>query len=1245
MTPTVAEAAQYINTGKILPHIFNRSNSYDSIASMSSLAPSDSASNQRAISYESIGPSSGSSTSQNSVILRPPQSTVNQGGNFVLPSLDYGDSQRSRAKRRATSSLGDRSTIVQSNVSSLNDYYNGINKSILPADAINQSFGIHNESRNKIAARDANYTLSNMAMGFAPRDLGFEGSANSRQLRGVSANSGNVIDLTRRMFFERANSGDREERREQKGQAYRTMQNQVKYQTRKMIGDAPEVIIDDNPQPGVTYNQTTIQQAPDWKAVLAGGAMGFARGAAQLGLRYAAHRSPIFRKVVGDAPERAPIDRVVVHYDHPDAKKIVGDAPALYDEPAVKKVVGDAPAIDSSEAAAMDTTVAAARLSGIFSQTQALMLMYESEQITSFSGTAASLSDLLTNIITQLDELHAVYGQEDVSNMNVMPGCAMLPVTMSISPGAIRDNNRDLRWWNSRLPTWMIDFVSPEECVPLGTTFSMDSLVAAVKTGANLTAFSSTLRLNVSFFSSDMLTRFFSMVLRDLTQRTGYAFCETLMRMVLDVMTMYPVPGDEYTQWWNGLASSLSSPDWQIPLQTAFPFARDNSGLIECRMCGYDLFVKEVCGMSDSPWTPAFTVNNWWPNSRDEDTAVAIVFVTLEELGNPAMIIRRMFNHMQYPYVLRTFSVKHYVYNYAEATYVPAQGWWTDVGDRFDPPYYQVANAVRVPGPYKKCLFVVTDMNTSNNLNLKYVIDPANPGTTFTVGCDFNTPLVTRNNQAQGGVNFNTCAVFIPHLNTDVGRHAWEAATCAEIRAWEEVYGHASARATVLRIAKSFSCVWGHPKIALTKGWNDDQNLMVGAYMFGEWWAPPRPWNVPSMIIKSTDRVLCDRVHSIIEDCYGNPAQGMDNAAIINKDNYSSWYSVRPLEANFRIGNRSIVMDFLVMRGWVTIMEEYSTNSLASGMPGLCLSLREQGLMCAATTDNLRQISGCTYPNKYLIYDRFQGDPGPLNIGGQCDTWMDNYVRPALSEMFVSGIQFNAPFWNQKMPPPVTTRAVVAALYNAEFARRSIAFCVRVNSFVAGRYNSNINFTDSILTFKDEPIVRGQYGFYGRDNTKSAFYDLVMSFEFSSLRHNIMLRKLTMGFFPESTNDNQRVYLYLVRWNYVLQLPFHFENPGSGLNFAIAYAPFFNNVYKSKGASFRSLPMGYEPFPMCVSEASKVLVGFVASAFLDALYSQTLAYRVVIAPATVTAFIGNVVPPSDIESEYFRPFPNMLGSA
>nr|DAZ87918.1 TPA_asm: hypothetical protein [Phamor tricladivirus] len=1030
------------------------------------------------------------------------------------------------------------------------------------------------------------------------------------------------------------------------------MLNYRNWMLSKTTGDAPDVVTDSVVPQKLDVNLVHSEKKPSILQSLMGGV---ARELPGLGVSLlqglgrwgssGSRRGPIYSagnqrsllKMVGDAP--------TILSTGDGLAKLVGDAPGQPDVDFGGGDVSGGIAMDSEAGHAQDELVSAIRLQHYFGPTFAEMIVCEQRVKSSYAGEARAKDDLLRNIILQSTSLQWAFNTNDLTTSTVIPGLSMYP-NYCIYP-----YDATGKFGRYRTPPchWRIDEEAGENCVPLMSTFSVDNLVGAVRSGGNMTAFTSVLRLNTSFFSADELSRFFSLTIGTINNRVGYGFESQLIKLVMYGMTYNPVLGDEMAQLFShfGYIYNINgAKPWTI--EGWFPFQREwpdsastpTQAMVGMRVVDHADFIKHVANndAAANPWAAGWERAYWWPYNRDEETAVAVVMISTEQLNEGNVNYWTMLSKMAYPAMHITALCDPYVWEQG------AGNWANIVPDDFTKDGQKtsatpVPNLIDIPGAYKRVLFVLTDniwhdqsqldVASSRLVSKNYVLArwPKNAAANAGVACAdaaFNmNNVLAEMGDGDGFVNFGL-------LNA--------------IRRWEDSFGHSSAKVAALRVAKNFSALWGMPKACIRK-----YNNGMAAYDAEEVGVLVNISKLEGVtafwkrnIVPANDWKTHNRAYLLLEDCGGN----LSTATFVESDvppAWESWKDTRPTKCTYTVSSPEPCIEFMVERGWLMINEEFGTDRLSLGLQNNAISIREQGVMWASFVDFLTQASQINYLHKNQFYLRYVDDPG-LALNAQLFEMLDKGYWPTLASYFVTGIQFNVPRWILSIPPPPATVAAIRQLYfdrNIDYLKRSYVPYARVDQYTASRYNPNIQYNDASLSLSAGRLDYGVVSHTFRNPAIAEFIDVAAAHIPKNNAYNLMTRKMTMSYYPEGPEVNENMMLWTCRNAWGLQSPFLLTMPTSGLCFSLAYARWNANVLVTSYSSFRSFPIGYQPRSIHPEEGADAVLSFRVRTMRDAFEAMKTNYNILVTPTSITAFLLNDMPPSLEMHKLFRAQPNL----
>nr|DAZ87832.1 TPA_asm: hypothetical protein [Becan tricladivirus 2] len=959
---------------------------------------------------------------------------------------------------------------------------------------------------------------------------------------------------------------------------------------------------------------------------------------------------PGFKKIVGDAPVL-----------NESLRKIPGDAPV--EDPHLKKIPGDAPmdehAIDTEIAGAADTEMADAHMSGYYTSIMAGIKFRSATNTVSMTGSANSYSEMLNRALSNSTMLNLKYGESDIPNVCFIPGMSIhLAATNFYQREGSNENNYPamIGGKKGRRCVWQMNWTTCPASIPLSPGFDLENLQAVVAVGGTQTMFSSTIKnYSSTFFNADVLQRLMQVAGDTHLTKTGYSFMEPLLRHCMDIVSKYPVPGDELSQLCDPIGWTFADPHPQywIPRWSVIPFthrdkAAEDYWSLQMRMVGYDSFAKQLIKFPDaaSPWDANWTMDKFWPNCTDEFNSVAVVYCKASELSNPMCLLRRMLNRLQWPYCMKMYKLVPFIWDFDKSI-------WTKT--KFDPFYhnehghkqedhwygYQVAHNFYIPGPVRKVLFVVIDYLHDDNLS----IDFSEAGGNGTVNTQANSPYVTFKGQAQADRIFPFEEWTYITLNNAHWRSEFDTSDTLEMIEWENTYGAACVSEGVNMIVRNVTALWGMPKYIIPPHANQAGEMM-GYLTYKGIGKAPEPWKGQSVDEDDWGPV----VETTLNDCgYSVPTGYTDKDYDgWHERRYEEWFDfpkVKFNDFNYTVYHRHVLIDFLVERGFLYLSVEANQSRVSESIFGYVLSIREQGVMWAGLIDGMRQINNQQWNNIYYSFLKWPDDPRVASIT-QCIQNQDEHILSALIGCWDKFTVLERPFWNlkAKMPKPLW-KLLFKFFFRDEFMKKSICPIGRVSHFVMARYDVELAYSDTNLNFSNYVILKGAEWNMFRNLSQKQFIDLVTAWAWGHNSHNRMLRKVSMSYFPGCNTSNTIALIGMQRPQEIVLFPFLFIPPCSGLCFILAYSAIQDYTYSLSGPKYASIPLGYQLNSVNMARESTQFLAFIARAMITALSGNSLDYKIVLAPTSIEGFITDIVPPVLMDAYLFKPFPNALDSA
>nr|DAZ87834.1 TPA_asm: hypothetical protein [Becan tricladivirus 3] len=971
-------------------------------------------------------------------------------------------------------------------------------------------------------------------------------------------------------------------------------------------------------------------------------------------------------KVIGDRPQVIPGKKITG--DSPmegeDVAKITGDKP--FADPNLRKIAGDAPEqatpIDTPDAGADDSSMAAAQLTGYYSSILAGIKLRSSTNTVSMAGVANSYTEMLNTVLANAQTLNLKYGENDIPNVCFVPGMSIhLAESNFYQREGTDDDARPAMIGSKGGPrvVWQMNWTQCPLSISLAPGFDLETLQAVVAVGGTQTMFTTTIKnYSSTFFNADILLRLMSVAGDAYSVRSGYAFQEALLRHALDIVSKYPVPGDEMSQLCDpiGWTFHSSKPTYYIPKFSCFPFTKRDAASkaawnLQMRIVGYDAFAKQIAKFPDAanPWDANWTMDKFWPYNTDEFTGIAIVYLKASELSSPMLLMRRMLNRLQWPYCMKMYKLTPFVWNFdktgGEWEKTKHSNYYHNSSNGLaDQEYiygYQVAHSYYLPGPVRKVLFVVTDYMHDDNLKLDFQAININGSVTSL----HNSPFVTFKTIAQASREFPFENWLYTTINSPHYRSEFDTVDTLEMSVWEHTYGSSNVIEAVNMIVRNTTALWGMPKYVIPPRGSSKGEFMGYVTHHGKGTAHA-PWK-SQMVDQDDFGPACE---TTLNDCGYSVPTGYTNPITSgwHLSQYGVWFDfedVKFTDFNYTVYHRNPLIDFLMERGYLYMSLESNQNRISDSIFGYVLSLREQGIMWAGLIDGMRQVLNQQWNNIYYNFDKWPGDTRIASIT-QCIYNQETYIHSGLLGAWNKFTTIERPVWNLRAKmPKLVLDVLMKTFFNKDFMMKSICPIGRVSHFVMCRYDMELSYSDSLITFRGFEIMQGVAWNLFRRITHKKFIDLIEAWVWGSNAHNRMLRKVSMSYFPGCNTSNTVALIGMERPQEILLFPFIFIPPTSGLCFTLAYSAIQDFTYSLSGPKYSSIPLGYQLNNVSMSRESNQYLAFHARSMISAIMGMSADYTIVVAPTSIEGFITDIVPPVLMDAYLFRPFSNALDSA
>nr|DAZ87828.1 TPA_asm: hypothetical protein [Becan tricladivirus 1] len=950
-------------------------------------------------------------------------------------------------------------------------------------------------------------------------------------------------------------------------------------------------------------------------------------------------------KIAGDGPE------------YVTGKKITGDAAEThgFQDPHVRKIPMDGPEevpVDSEAAAEQNHGIADINSTGYYTTLMAGIKLRSATNTVSMAGKANSYPEMLNTVLANVTALNLKYGETDVPNICFVPGMAMHLASSNFykNPEAKDGTTAQVCGGIGPRSLWQCNWTSCPASVNLASGTDLETMQASVAVPGTQTMFASISKnWSSSFFNSDVIQRLITVVGDAYMKGSGYAFQEAGLRHCLDIISKYPIPGDEMSQLVDPMGWTFfdAKPTYWIPPNSCFPFMKRSENVVtdwelKMRIVGYDAFAKQLCEFpdADNPWDANWTTDKWWPYNTNELTAVAVVFVKASELSNPMVCIRRMLNRMQWPYCMKMYKLQMMIWDYthndwSKSNYYPDGH--AGEGEKKFTYGYQVAHNLYLPGPTVRVLFVVVDFQQNHSLEINFAPIRHNSRLNSAI----NSPYARNHHDSMFGLE----GWLYHQVNGDHIRHEFDTSDVLEMTQWETMFGVSSVMESINMIVRNFTCCWGMPKYVIPPYDKEDGQFM-GYVLYSGRGTTPKPWK--SQVVKGKN--MGAAAEATLNDCGYSVPTGTTNPTDDGwlPGKYEKDFRFKDAsfhDHNYVAYHRNVVIDFCVYKGLLYPSIERNQSRVADSIFGYVLSMREQGFMWAGICDAMRQITNQQWNNIYYDFGRWAEDQvGPVQT--QCLYNQETFINSSLIGSWNMFTTVERPVWNLKAKthPKLHELAIKMFLSN-EFMKRSICPIARVSHFVLSRYDNQLSYNDALVTFKGFQVQQGVQWNMFRNIGHKRFIDLIQAWRNGENNHNRNLRKISMSYYPGCNTSNTVALIGFDRPQEIVLFPFVFIPPCSGLNFVLAYSALQDYTYSLSGATFASLPMGYQLNNVSMIRASDQYLAFIARSMISAVMGMSADYKFVIAPTSIEGFVTDTIPPLLVDSYLFEPFPDALFTA
>ena len=593
-----------------------------------------------------------------------------------------------------------------------------------------------------------------------------------------------------------------------------------------------------------------------------------------------------------------------------------------------------------------------------------------------------------------------------------------------------------------------------------------------------------------------------------LEQKSGYSFTPLLLKALLYIQTVTPVPGDERSQWVTGSAQIIEADAWGNFSDTRprqFPYMKNPPLNTQVAVTTYDEFVLQMHGTSKTKWKDAFTKEKW-------DTSCALIVVKADFASRPYAMLAYILCHLQYPFM--DFTTKSSMY-YLKWDAKGTPKWESSASEQYSS---QVSNWVFVDGPVESVLIILADVDSTTWSQVGYLT----LAKSFMIGNNMATTYNTKNNGPQMG----STAIKIDWAEVaalgKMTKTVFQDAMMQVIAYWEEIYNNASDRITAVKFAANFSRVWGQTKTHVPGRPNQTTGDILMGFIYDHssdtipaYWKPTSDY----------DDKTWQRAMELTTDCLG--AFGTVKA----RENWDNYRRFVPKRAHYHVGRQNALVELCVTRSLLLFLEETPAVSLTMVPNRLVTAMARVGVWMAGASDLCFQTSDISW------FERAGSRASELRL-----TQVESASVNKIQSEVIDGI-INTVLLAGIAAPSVTS--VQRSFAESQVARTAVDFFYslpecptlvpfsRVNhlhlqSAVAdlGTYNSELSLVANInrasmsaLTYQDvaanttNPIILTVDVLNGRRSSGGG-------------SRASELRKLTLARLPGLTSTNPYVWLY-----------------------------------------------------------------------------------------------------------------------
>lgn len=921
-------------------------------------------------------------------------------------------------------------------------------------------------------------------------------------------------------------------------------------------------------------------------------------------------------KVAGDAP---------VPMGNPGTTKVSGDAPV--GNPGTAKVAGDAPpaaadtqpaaqsaVIDDGTASAQDKAAATTVANNPVLKMVIAAKEFSVSMVAMVPAPFSDLFSLWKELAHILRPLQGVYNETAISVVQNFDGSAFLPVTSLHAEGC------DTPPTPGYAPVgvsfnWRCELMPPVKSVKTTLTIDGAVLSTAIR-GGYASEYSSAMRLNGSVVNMDADALLYSLVQDFVTSQRNYSFMLPLLKLLLYNNAANPIPGTEATVWETGIYWLPNPAAYVLRPCVVYPYFLSAAALlVEMRATDWVTFTKESLGRSDEVWVDGWTRSYW---GRD----VAIVYIRSDELNDAHANVAKILSKVAYPAVSIIWTdVPAWRINFEAGNdaFVPLDGFCAEASqDSWS--LQPVQNAVSIPGPMKKILFVETNIKPPSHFTLTVA---ATLNATVAVSDVANRPIV-------GGVSAQWDLPGYMNVMLQPGNvQTFLNGIRTEIARWDTVFGNAEDRDAAVYFAANFSAAFGQQKIVtkavpntpeiseilgMRKGTIDRHNL-------------PEPW-------QGLGGDWLQALYMTTDACGAFADVHLIDYPVLQGYHLALWPSYNLPESND-------LLDLSIHKSVVSIFEESEQNTIAQEPLTLALICRHMNTCIAGALDVAYNI------NSIDILSRLDwfAEPWPRDVAHPIQLGArSGRIRDVLADIY--DILLNStrsrtnivPLHPYTMPPD-GLRVLAAAFYVVGHYPSNLPMN-RQSFFNYNTLMPEMTPTNYVIDLSSSEVRMAKRTLW---TNRPALNDENLSMDTALVRipGNRVLAKqsyqITSTEMPAVVNSNPYIFLYATAYQKrLLRVAYIFVPPDASLCYYFTLAEANERDALNVGTNYRSIPVPYaiqevfHPWQDVLAYAIRV------NTEREVFSGPDLAWRLFVLPQSLDDFGSFNVPPYGDASRLFQ---------